>query len=161
MLAGSATLDERAAEINRLFDRADQADIRANHQRLAAGAELIAAKALVRHGEWQAWCKANIQRSAGDIRKVMHMAGAEDPMAELEAERARTRKAVANLRSKSGLRKPLLPEPMEDTTTEEPETPDEPESTVVRFPTKGVDVAAIPRWHCLATRSAVYRRDTG
>jgi hypothetical protein len=92
-LSETATLEDRATEINRLFDRSDRAEDAVTKRRWEAGCELIKAKALVRHGEWVAWCKANINRGIRDIQKCMYMAGSEDPMGELEAEKAANRTA--------------------------------------------------------------------
>jgi len=89
---------------------------RDSHQGLA----LIEAQQLVPHGDWQNWCKANVKRSMGDIRKVMRMAGSDDPDGAHEAEKAANRKARAAVKEKVASMRPNA-EPEQDTEEEEPE----------------------------------------
>jgi Protein of unknown function (DUF3102) len=88
------TLADRAAEINRLYEGVDRADGAAKRKRIEVGNALIEARKHVPDGEWNAWCKANIQRSRQDIARVMKMAGAEDPEAAHAAENAARRAAA-------------------------------------------------------------------
>lgn len=46
--------------------------------------EIVTAKKL----PWEAWCQENINRSLGDIRKLLKMAASHDPEAAHEAEKA-------------------------------------------------------------------------
>jgi hypothetical protein len=41
--------------------------------------ELIAVRKRIPHGQWEAWCADNINRSMRDIQKLMALAGANDP----------------------------------------------------------------------------------
>jgi hypothetical protein len=51
---------------------------------------------------WGAWCKKWIRRSAGDIRKVMKLAGSTDPQAAADDERKRNREDQADHREQNG-----------------------------------------------------------
>ena len=96
----SSTLEQWASSINDHFDKIEKSEVSASRHRLRAGAALIEVRKLIPHGEWEDWCKANIRRSLGDIRKVMKLAGADDQEAALEKERSddaeRKRLARAN-----------------------------------------------------------------
>ena len=93
------SLAECAASINKHIEKALSADMSANRHRLRAGQELIEARKRVPHGEWIAWCEKNINRGMRDIQKLMQMAGAPDPEAALDQERARARDGMAALRA--------------------------------------------------------------
>jgi Protein of unknown function (DUF3102) len=95
------SLESRAASINRHIDLFLRADASAQSNRIAAGQELIAAKEMVEHGKWEAWCAANIKRSQRDIQRLMKIAGSDDPIAALEQERDRAREGMAEHRSEA------------------------------------------------------------
>jgi hypothetical protein len=92
------SLDKRAASINRHIELILKAEGRAGYHRLRAGQELISARKHVPPGEWKAWCETNIKRSYRDIKRLLKIAGAEDPEAALEQERVSTRAQVARSR---------------------------------------------------------------
>jgi hypothetical protein len=75
--------------INHHFADADKAIGEVKYSRIKAGELLIEASKHVPAGEWGRWCKANVKRSERDIRKVMKVAGADDPEAALREERKR------------------------------------------------------------------------
>jgi hypothetical protein len=77
---------------------------------LRAGVELIAVRKRIPHGQWEAWCADNIHRSMRDIQKMMALAGAADPEAAAEEERAKNREARAQSKAAS---MPLLGDPVE------------------------------------------------
>ncbi len=91
------SLESAAIQINRYLALAERAEGNAVSYRICAGHELIRVRPRIPHGEWEAWCAENIRRSQGDIRKLMQMAGSNDPEDALEQERAagRERKALA------------------------------------------------------------------
>lgn len=100
-------LDILAAQINARLDKADKADetaklatTRAMDFRISAGLILIAARKRVtaEGGGWEAWCQTNIKRSQGEIRKLMKLAGSDDPAAAREAEKQQNRQAKARFR---------------------------------------------------------------
>jgi hypothetical protein len=98
------TLPTVAKKINALFDKAAKADEKAETYRISAGQELANARVRVDTGEageitWTAWCADNIKRSEGDIRKVLAIANAADPVQAAAAERQRNREAVAKHRA--------------------------------------------------------------
>lgn len=131
MATQDATLAGLAERINQLLDKSDNLEITANKRRWEAGIELIKAKALVRHGEWQTWCKTNITRSLRDIQKVMHMAGSDDPMAEHEAEIVSKREArsAAKVTAKAAPRAHLDEVEMQSEGAPPQDEPDEPSIT--------------------------------
>jgi hypothetical protein len=69
------TLEDEAATINRCFGQISKSETTTDQRRLRAGFALIDARKMVPEGEWEAWCKKNINRSTGDIRKVMKLVG--------------------------------------------------------------------------------------
>jgi len=94
------SLAELAKEIGKRWSEADQHNGRAEHARIEAGRLLIEAREQVdaahrAHGSrsmWAAWCEVHVPgRSLRDIRRVMKMAGAADPAAAHEAEKAANR----------------------------------------------------------------------
>jgi hypothetical protein len=93
------TLEQLAAKIVDRWLDLDKADDRVLRGRLAIGKLLIDAKAMVKHGDWEDWFKANIPaRSLRDARQMMMMAGAPDPDAALDKERARAREGMQRTR---------------------------------------------------------------
>ena len=96
-------LDQRAGRINKFFDDAAKAKGRLDASRLNAGRELIEAQFVAENelgpGQWESWCKANINRSQGDIRKVMKLASEDDPELALKLERAAAREGMAKHRA--------------------------------------------------------------
>jgi Protein of unknown function (DUF3102) len=84
------TLDQLAVKIVARWLEADKFESHAYDARLAVGRMLVDAKAMVKHGEWEAWFKANVPaRSLRDAQKCMKMAGAPDPEAARKEERVR------------------------------------------------------------------------
>src|SRR5579872_6054030 len=58
---------------------------RGEHAKIQLGRDLLAAKALVAHGEWEDWCAANLPKlSMRQIRHWMKIANAPDPVQEHE-----------------------------------------------------------------------------
>ena len=68
-------LDQLAAEVNARLTRKNKPD----DHRLAAGLLLRQAKELVPHGQWGSWCEANIERSRGDVIRLMALAAEHEP----------------------------------------------------------------------------------
>ena len=95
------SLDQRAASINRHLNSIARAEDRAESLRYSAGRELIEAREHVAPGEWLAWCKANIKRSFRDVQRLMKIAGADDPDAALEQDRAKAREGMKTTRAKA------------------------------------------------------------
>jgi hypothetical protein len=98
------SLESTAIQINRYIGLALRADANADSYRLSAGRELIRVRPKVEaagHG-WEAWCAENIRRSMRDIRKLMRMAGANDPETALEDERENRRQSMRAYRSHVG-----------------------------------------------------------
>jgi hypothetical protein len=110
-----ATLEQWAESINDHFDKVERSEGTASRHRIRAGAELIKVRGLIPHGEWEDWCKANIRRSLGDIRKVMKLAGADDPDAAIEKERSddaeRKRLVRANRADVRAISDPVVEQP--------------------------------------------------
>jgi hypothetical protein len=100
LVSPEISLDQRATSINRHLALADKAEGSAKSHRISAGRELIAAREHVSPGEWIAWCKANIKRSYRDIKRLTKIAGADDPEAALEQDRAKAREGMAATRAK-------------------------------------------------------------
>jgi Protein of unknown function (DUF3102) len=92
-LPADADLEARASSINRLIDLGDKAEANASRHRIRAGQELLEARALLAHGEWLPWCKANINRGVRDVQKLLKIASAPNPAAALEAENAQRRES--------------------------------------------------------------------
>ena len=112
-------LDDIAAEINVRLQRAAQAD----DHRIAAGKLLIDAQKRVEAGEagditWSDWVKQHIDRSAGDVRKVMALARAGDPLAARVQEKERSRRGMAALRHERA-NISASPQPCADDTAED------------------------------------------
>jgi ribosome modulation factor len=89
------TLAGLGGRINKCLATADQFAEKALSERIAAGRLLLIAQQRVQLGEtnlgWEHWCKENVKRSLGDIRKLLALGRADDPEAAQEAERARNR----------------------------------------------------------------------
>jgi hypothetical protein len=96
----SAQLEQLAVEIEQQFDQSDLG-------RIKAGQLLLKARELVKAGEaggnigWGKWCSAHINRSPGDIRKVMRIARSPDPKAASRAEREAAKRRMAEARERS------------------------------------------------------------
>src|ERR1051326_1529865 len=75
----------------------------ADDHRIAAGQLLIEAQKRVEAGEagdttWSDWVKQHIDRSPGDVRKVMALARAGDPVTARVEEKEKARRGMARLR---------------------------------------------------------------
>jgi hypothetical protein len=92
-LPADADLEARATSINRLIELGYKAEASASRHRIRAGQELLEARALLAHGEWLPWCKANIKRGVRDVQKLLKIASAPNPAAALEAENAQRRES--------------------------------------------------------------------
>ena len=112
-------LETIAHEINIRLQRAAQAD----DHRISAGKLLIEARERVEAGEagditWSDWVKQHIDRSPGDVRKVMALARAGDPEAARGKEKETAKKAMALLRHEranvSAVPRPCAGEPAAD-----------------------------------------------
>jgi len=92
-------LTNLAEDIN---DRWHTVERRDKEARIEIGNMLIEAKKKVDATDldWDKWCVQNIERSRADIYKVMALARADDPLKALEAERAKRREEMADLRAK-------------------------------------------------------------
>jgi hypothetical protein len=88
------SLESAAASINRHIDLFTRSAGAYQAHRVRAGFELIAVRKRIPHGERENWCADNIHRSMGDIRKLMALAGADDPHAAVEEERSATRERM-------------------------------------------------------------------
>jgi hypothetical protein len=87
-------------DINKAFANITKKHFDIIKLRIEAGKLLIEARKHVAEGMWEAWCKANItQRTQRDIRKVMKLAGADDPVAAAVTEREKVRNQVARSRA--------------------------------------------------------------
>lgn len=97
------SLEARAASINRHIDLYLRADASQSAHRLRAGIELKMARDEVAasgwNRGWEAWCADNIHRSMRDIRRLMKIAGADDPEAAAEAERSNNQAAQQRSRA--------------------------------------------------------------
>ena len=96
-MSTTPALDTHAKRAREYLQNAEKADAEADDNRIKAGRELIAARRRVDAGEtdlpWSLWCALNIQRSDRDIRRLMALAGADDPAQAREDEKARNRAA--------------------------------------------------------------------
>jgi hypothetical protein len=84
------TLDNRVDAINALCDKLSKHGAQTERLRLRVAIELYVVQKIVQaDGEpWEAWCETHINRSLGDIRKLLKMAASHDPEAAHEAEKA-------------------------------------------------------------------------
>jgi hypothetical protein len=105
------TLEQRVAEINLLCDRLSQRGAQVQRLRLRTAIELYVVQKIVvtKKLAWEAWCQDNINRSLGDIRKLLKMAAAQDPEAahdalKLNAKKSMTRTRVANSKQRANTR---------------------------------------------------------
>jgi hypothetical protein len=98
------TLPVVAGKINAFLDKADQASKKFSEYRISAGRLLIEARQRVDAGEagdtvtWTQWLSDNVDRSERDCRRVMRLAGADDPHAALAKEREANRAQRAERR---------------------------------------------------------------
>lgn len=93
------TLEQRVAEINRLFAKIYVHGQQTERLRWRVAIELLDIQKRVQAMElpWEAWCQANLDRSLGDIRKLLAMAKAHDPAAaHVSVKAARNKQDVAN-----------------------------------------------------------------
>ena len=102
--ASPGSLDDAARSINDHFFKISKAKSTADYHRVHAGRELVAVRKRIPHGEWEKWCRVNIQRSLGDIRKVIAIVEAPDPEAALDEERGDTCDRMKKHRTKSRAR---------------------------------------------------------
>jgi len=109
------SLEDLAKEINARLIKSDQYDCKADDQvrdlrqkaedfRISAGKLMIEARKRVDAGEagdikWEKWCSQNVNRSQGDIRKIMRIAGHLEPEKALADERAAARAGMAEHRA--------------------------------------------------------------
>ena len=101
------SISQLARDINRGFKLIDEYAAATDEWRIATGRLLIEARKHVKARAWQVWCvgdgakvKGHIHRSMGDIRKVMALAGAPEPVAAAAAERQGNMAAAAKSRAK-------------------------------------------------------------
>ena len=88
-----------ATAINAKLAECDATGLLLTDQRIAAGVMLAEAKERVDKGTFETWCKANIKRSKSDIRALMALAKAPDPVQARETEKARAREGMASTRA--------------------------------------------------------------
>lgn len=103
--ASGLSLNMLARTITECFNKSEQARDKANNWRVTAGKHLIEARQRVEGGEagkirWQTWCKTNVKRSLGDIRKVLALAGASDPDEAARKQREQNRQNNVALRDR-------------------------------------------------------------
>jgi hypothetical protein len=100
-----------AEQINIRLNRAERDDDiagsyrqSAERKRIEAGKMLLKAKRLIEapggNIAWSEWCRANIERSEQDIRRLLRIALADDPEAEAERQRAIAREGMVRTRAK-------------------------------------------------------------
>jgi hypothetical protein len=122
----ATTLEDLAKEIHVRLVKSKQYDTKADDlvhdlrqkaedQRIAAGLLLIEARKRVEAGEagdisWTKWCSQNVNRSKGDIRKIMQIAGHVEPKKALAAERAATQARMAEHRAHANDVRAVSPE---------------------------------------------------
>jgi hypothetical protein len=97
-LDGDDTLDTIAGKIKACLKRSED-------YRVTAGQLLAEARHRVDAGEagagmgWEAWCKANVERSYRDVQRLLAIATAPDPAAAATTARETTRAQVAKSRA--------------------------------------------------------------
>ena len=126
-LDGDDTLDTIAGKIKACLKRSED-------YRVTAGQLLAEARHRVDAGEagagmgWEAWCKANVERSYRDVQRLLAIAAAPEPAVAAETERARRRVdqrddtvSPPRVQPRRGVPKPSLvddyPEPPRKATT--------------------------------------------
>jgi len=89
-----ATLDDRVTAINLLCDKLAQRGTQIERLRWRVAIELYAVQKIVlAEGlAWETWCETHINRSLGDVRKLLKIAKAHDPEAAHDAENAGRRR---------------------------------------------------------------------
>jgi hypothetical protein len=97
---GSSEADHAQA-VNKCLLRMTSAHGNMIQYRAWAGFALLDAQKDIPPGRWQAWCSAHVDRSQGDIRKLMAIAKDENPEAAHEAAKASNAVANAELRARS------------------------------------------------------------
>ena len=104
-------LDVMAKEINvrlgkaeKLDDRAEAARTDADDHRLAAALHLADARTIANENRigWKRWVDKNIERSYRDVKKLVAIGSANDPVLALEGARKRDRDARARSREQEG-----------------------------------------------------------
>ena len=95
---------EVVVEIRRQLLDADRAEVSRNQHRLAAAQLLLRLRQRIEAGEegavdWWEWCAVNIERSRKDCERLLRFASAEDPEAALEADNAKARDRMREVRA--------------------------------------------------------------
>jgi hypothetical protein len=87
------TLEERVTAINSLCDKLSERGAQIERLRWRVAIELYAVRKIVSAEglEWEPWCRANINRSLRDVRRLIKMAKGHDPEAAHEAAKASRR----------------------------------------------------------------------
>jgi hypothetical protein len=90
------TLDQRVEAVNRLCDTLAHRGAQVERLRWRIAIELYTIqKIVIAEGlPWEVWCRENINRSLGDVRKLLKMAKAQDPEVAHGAEIAHTRERM-------------------------------------------------------------------
>lgn len=110
------SLEERAVSIRNNYYASLHAELDASEYRQSAGCELMAVKALLAHGEWLPWLKANFKFTAREAQRLIRCAeeATPDGRQRLEAElEARREKAKAKYDKRVAFQHPPAPEPIE------------------------------------------------
>jgi len=97
-------IPEVVVEIRRQLLDADRAEVSCNQRRLAAAQLLLRLRERIEAGQegavnWWEWCAVNIERSRKDCERLMRIASAEGPEAALEADNAKARDRMRELRA--------------------------------------------------------------
>jgi hypothetical protein len=104
-LPAEYTLDERVSAVNLLCDKLSQRGAQIERLRWRVAIELYALQQIVLADglQWEAWCRSHINRSLGDIRKLIKMAKGHDPEVAREAAQhaRREENAVAHMKRAS------------------------------------------------------------
>lgn len=93
------SLEDAAASINQHIALYLRGKENCKTHRLKAGQELVIVRKRIPEGEWEKWCALNIKRGMRDIRRLIQIAEAVDPVAALEREQARVKDAMARQRA--------------------------------------------------------------
>jgi hypothetical protein len=92
------SLEDRAASIRSYFVKSLNAELDASDYRCAAGRELLAVRALLNHGEWLPWLRANFPWSIREAQRLIRceMERTPEGRGRLDSERAERQSALAN-----------------------------------------------------------------
>jgi hypothetical protein len=95
------SLEERVTAINLLCGKLSERGAQIERLRWRVAIELYAVQEIVSAEglEWEPWCRAHINRSYGDIRKLVRMARAHDPEAAHQVEKAATKARMVRTRN--------------------------------------------------------------